>query len=172
MLAEGQKQGISFVTDHMSGITTAIMFIFLGIALIFRLYVGLSARAYGRGRERRGFYIVIVWILAFVGFLIICLDIAAFFGPLIDAIVNKDPQKLDSYESSTDQAASVSIIVDITSFLVFLELGISSVMVKKLRKELGIHPKGNWKKREQQTQELAEELREDLTNGLRDILGE
>ena len=172
IMLTGREQSVDFITDHMDVVITIFIFIGLSIDLLLRVYVGLSARSYGRGRRRRGLYIVIVWIMAIVSLTGICFTIDDYLPPLIEAIRTNDPNALEGSAKRGDQAASVSLLVNLTSFLVLLELGISSIKVKHLRKKLGIKPDRKCRKDINEVQELADEVNQQLRNSLSSIIGE
>lgn len=172
MIADGRENGIEFLTDHLDVMMTTIIFIGLSIDLLLRVYIGLSARSYGRGRDRRGLYIVVVWIMALFTLTGICLTITKDLYPIIEAIKTQDPNALDGTSRRGDQAASVSLLVDLTSFLVLLELGISSVKVKRLRKQLDIKTDRKWRKKKKELKDLTDEVDHQLRNSISSIIGE
>lgn len=170
--ADWEAQGIGFLTDKVDTILTTMIFVLMVVDLLLRLYIGMSARAYGRGRRRRGFYVVFVWIMAFFMALSIVTTIDDFLEPIFKAIQAGTADAFESSAKRGDHAASVSLIVDLTSLLVLVELGISSIMVKRLRKKLGIVPDKKWRKKKKESQQLAEDLRAELENSLVNIMGE
>ena len=172
MAADGDANGISFFTDNMDVVMTTFIFAIMVIDLLLRIYIGLSARAYGRGRRRRGFFIVVAWILAILTLTGVAFSIYDFFKPIIDTIQTKDVGALDWSARSGDHAASVSVLVDITSFLVLLELCISSLIVKRTRKKLGIRPGKKWRKRKKEIRDLADDLDQELSRSLESVIGE
>ena len=173
MVTTGAAEGVSTVTDHMDIIITSLILTVLVIDLLFRLYVGFSARSYGRGRRRRGFYIFWVWIMAAIMLWSIVTTIDDFLSPFIEVLKTGDPDSIEGSAERGDHAASVSLLVDITSFLVLVELGYSSVMVKRLRKKLGIKmPKKGHKVKKKEIMELNEEVNRQLSDGLRNVLGD
>ena len=193
IMAMGREDGVEFITENLATIVTVVIFIGLAIDLLFRVYVGLSARKDGRRLKKSVLYIIIVWIMAIIMFAGICSTFADFIKPIVDAFSDNADAAFQETAKNGDQAASVSIIVDITSFLVLLEVGISSVMVRRLRKQLGIKPVKRRKKGEKlefhgtlaegikeelnipqnrkEAEELGEELGEQLSNGLSTITG-
>lgn len=174
MVMEGQTNGVEVITDNMDVVLTVLIFIGLSLDLLLRVYVGLSARAYGRGRRRRGFYSILVWIMAFFVLAGICVTIDQYLHPIVTVISTHDPNDLEWSAKRGDQAASVSLLVDLTSFLVLLELGISSFKVKRLRKQLGIRPdkKQHKKRHRKELQELSDEVSHQLRNSISTIMGD
>lgn len=193
IMAMGQEDGVEFITENLATIVTVFIFIGLAIDLLFRVYVGLSARRDGRRLKKSVLYIIIVWIMAIIMFSSICATIDDFITPIINAFSENADEAFEETARNGDQAASVSIIVDITSFLVLLEVGICSIMVRRLRKQLGIKPVKRRKKGEkhefigtlgqgikeelnipidrEEAEELGQELGEQLSNGLSNITG-
>ena len=170
--AIGDAGGVSFITDNMDKVLMTMIFVILVADLLLRLYVGMSARAYGRGRRRRGFFIVIVWIMAFFMAVSIVMTMETFLEPIIRVIQAGTADAFESSAKRGDHAASVSLIVDLTSLLVLVELGISSIKVKSLRKKLGIVPDRKWRKKKKESQDLSEDLSLELENSLANIMGE
>ena len=164
IMAMGSEEGMKFVTENLDKIVTAAIFTYMGVALILRVYVGLSARRDGRRLRKSGLYIVVTWIMALFLLSSIVATIDDFVEPIIRAFAENSASALEETGPDADQAASVSILVDITSFLVLIELGVCSIMVRRLRKKLGIKPEKRRKKGQkwEVTEKLAEELREEL----------
>ncbi len=193
IMAIGREGDAEFITDNLAGIVTAFIFIGLMIDLMFRVYVGLSARRDGRRLKKSVLYIIIVWIMAIVMFAGICLTIDDFIAPIINAFSDSADEAFEETAKNGDQAASVSLIVDITSFLVLLEVGVCSINVRRLRKQLGIVPVRRRKKDEthefagslterikeelnipmdrEEAEELGQELGGQLSDGLSTIAG-
>lgn len=189
----GDEEGLQIITDNLQLIITVGILLLLGFDLLMRLYIGLSARKDGRGFKKSWLYIAVAWFMAISLFNNIATTIDDFFNPIIQAVVENSDTALEVTGKRGDQAASVSIIVDITSLLVLLEVGTCSIMVRRLRKKLGIKPvkkriKGekleistylahelkeelNIPQNQQETKELREELGQQLSDGLRSITG-
>ena len=172
MMDAGREAGINLDTDIMATGLTVLLFVVMAIDLLLRVYVGLSARAYGRGRRRRGFYIVIVWIMVIFMLITIGSTVDEYAESIIRVLEADDPTEVEQTAKRGDQAASVSFLVDITSLLVLFELGVCSVIVKRLRKKLGIIPDKKWRKNKKEVQELTDEMSQQLRDGLSSIMGE
>ena len=191
IMALGQEGGLEVITDNLGTIVTVFIFIGLSIDLLFRVYVGFSARRDGRRLKKSGLYVLIAWIMAFLMFSHIVTVIDEFIKPIIDALADNPDTAFEETGSKGDQAASVSLIVDITSFLVLVEVGVCSMKVRRLRKKLGIVPDKRRKKGEKKVitgnlvymlqdelnipenkaerKELTEELGQRLNDGLSSI---
>jgi hypothetical protein len=138
IMAEGREEGVEFITENLGTIIMVVLFTVLAIDLLLRIYVGMSARAYGRGRKKRGFFIFVAWVMAVFALFGIVMSVQNFVQPVIDAFKDSSANAYAETGATGEQAGSVSIFVDITSFLVLLELAISAMQVRKLRKQLGI----------------------------------
>ena len=68
IMAMGREDGVEFITENLATIVTVFIFIALAIDLIFRVYVGMSARRDGRRLKKSILYIIVVWIMAIVMF--------------------------------------------------------------------------------------------------------
>ncbi len=96
-----------------------LLVILLAADILLRLYVGLSARAEGFGRKKKGYgYLVIAALMA-----------VASVTTLVAAVISI-PSSLDTIEDKI-----VTIIVELTSCITMTEMIISALKVKKLRKE-------------------------------------
>lgn len=189
----GREEGVEVITNNMGTLITVFILTALTVDLLLRVYVGLSARRDGRRLRKSGFYILVVWFMAISMFTSIVTTIDNFITPIIQAFSENADAALEETGKSGDQAASVSIIVDITSLLVLLELGVCSLRVRSLRKKLGIKPVKRRKKGEkleigaevaealkaelnvpmnkQEIEELTEEVGQQLSDGLSSITG-
>ncbi len=136
-----RKRVLAFLEDAMGdsadvggGLTRALIeaiaFIFLFIlvliltiiALLVRLYLGISARKEGMG-EKRGIAYVIVATLVLLFYIYSELYTLTHLGAPTDAMT-----------SMTDRVTA--LIVDFTAIVVLWELVISAIRVKKLKKQL------------------------------------
>ncbi len=97
-----------------------IVSVILGIDLLLRLYVGLSARAEGFGRKRGRAYLVVA-----------ALMIVFFAAAIIFSITSFS---LDNYDSILD--AVVTFAVDLTTMITLRELFVAAIRVKKLTRAL------------------------------------
>ena len=95
-----------------------MMGILLAADLGLRLHVGLSAMAEGRGRSPRKAYIILTFLMALISF-------ALFAAGLIGL-----------WTSDSFGVSLVSSIVDATSCVLLLEMAVSAIQVKRLRKRL------------------------------------
>lgn len=95
-----------------------VLVVVLAVDFLFRLFIGLSARAEGQGKKKGYAYIVFAILLAIFSLASVVL---IFF---------------DVGETSILEL-TVSVIVEVTSLIVVIELLVAAFTVKKLRKELG-----------------------------------
>ena len=123
-LADLQSAGAS---NKAAGIITIVVILaMLLVDLLLRYYVGRSAVLEGRRiRKKRITYVVVA---AFIGFFLLLSIVMRFYSYLGEQEVTKTA--LDT--------ASVSIVVDITSLLATIEMIVAAIMVRRLRKELGV----------------------------------
>jgi hypothetical protein len=144
LLTESSEVGVDHLAENMGTIIVVIVFTVLAIDLLLRIYIGMSARAYGRGKKS-GFFIFAALLIAVFELLGIIVSVESFWAPII-AVIRE--QSVDAYAetaSSGDHVGSVSIFVDITSFLILIELVFSAFKVRKLRKALGIRTRKDTK---------------------------
>ena len=146
MLAAGREEGIQFITENLGTIVTLIIFSSLILDLLLRVYIGMTARAYGRGVKKSRFFVVLSWIMAIALLLSIVARVDDFIRHLVDIIRENADTAYEETGAKGYQAAGVSMFVDITSFLVLTELAISATKVRKLRKKLGIKMRRHYRK--------------------------
>ncbi|MBQ6401142.1 MAG: hypothetical protein IJI20_02510 [Firmicutes bacterium] len=173
IMALGQEGGVEYITDNLDAIITGFIFLVLGIDLLLRVYVGLSARRDGRRRKKTVLYIIIAWFMAISMLGSVYSTVDDFFRPIIEAINSNPGEAYEETSASGDQAASVSIIVDITSMLVLVEVAFCGIMVRRLRKKLGIKTvrRKNKNEKTELSRELLEELNIPLERDEREALG-
>lgn len=106
-------------------ISAILAFVMLGIDLGLRLYAGLSARADGRGKKKSIAYII-------VAFVLIALGVISVVSTIISV----------SYLEGTIIDKVVTLIVDITALLALVELVISGIRLKRIRRKSGVMPTG------------------------------
>ena len=107
------EQGIVFVASFW-----VLLGIWLAIDLWLRLYVGLSAIHEGRGRKKRKAYIVWAFFMALFSALGVVAGLAAIrFSKALGTTV-------------------VSVIVEITSCVLLVEMALSAIKVKRLSRQL------------------------------------
>lgn len=95
----------------------AFVLVFAGIDFLLRLYIGLSARAEGKGKRKRVFYLIVT------GFLL-SLEIAA---ALVDIY-------FIFFAYDTLFTLIITFIIDLTSMILLLELMINAVGIRRLRR--------------------------------------
>ena len=92
--------------------------IVLAIDLVFRLYVGLSAISEGKGRKKGRGYIVLAFLMALSSFALFALGIVFLRG------------------SEALGTSIVSLVVEATSCVLLVEMALSAIKVRRLRKAL------------------------------------
>lgn len=95
-----------------------LMGIVLAMDLSLRLHVGLSAIAEGKGRKKGRGYIVLAFLMALTSFALFALGIVLLRG------------------SEAPGAALVSLVVEATSCILLVEMAVSAIKVRRLRKAL------------------------------------
>jgi len=114
-------EGIEITEDirFLRVLVFVIMFVLMLIDLLIRLFVGLSARSEGFGKKKRCIYIVIACILAVF--------------QIISTIYSF---RSISYLDNTIVDKIVAFLVDLTSLVVIIELIVSAIYVRILRKRI------------------------------------
>ncbi len=103
-------------SDEVKLIATIIAIIAVAIVSALFCYVGLSARAEGKGKKKSVVYLIVNGFILFFHILIIILEAAALlFGENIFTIV-------------------VTIIIDATAAVLMLEVMINSIKLRKIRR--------------------------------------
>lgn len=92
--------------------------IVLAIDLGLRLHVGLSAIAEGKGRKKGRGYIVLAFLMALISFALFALGVLLLHG------------------SEALGTALVSLVVEATSCILLVEMAVSAIKVRRLRKAL------------------------------------
>ena len=127
-LAELQALGL---TDRGIGYLIAVSILFaLIVDFALRLYIGRSAVYDGRRLKKKRFTYVVLAILVAASLASSLLQRCIALGSG-DAAVWADAMS----------SANVSIVVDMTSLLALIEMIIAAIMVRRLRKEMGISGK-------------------------------
>ena len=107
-------------SDEVKLIATIITIIAVAIVSALFCYVGLSARAEGKGKKKSVMYLIVNGFILFFHILIIILEtVSLFFGVNIFTIV-------------------VTIIIDATAAVLMLEVMINSIKLRKIRRHKSI----------------------------------
>ena len=124
MLMEDFQQTLKATTDTGEPVPPLAVYATLTVMLLlllgFRVLIGRSAIAEGRGRKSRWLYLVLAGLLALI-------DLAALVGSFVWI--------KDSYKSVTDLV--VTVVVELTSIVTRAELVLSAIRVKRLTRLLG-----------------------------------
>ena len=119
-------------TDRETAILLAAAIIFvLVLDFAVRLYIGRSAFVDGRRLKKKRFAYVIMAMFVAAG--------------LVSNLVTRCVQMGSDKETAWDNvvaSANVSVVVDITSLLALIEMIAAAIMVRRLRKRLGISGTG------------------------------
>ncbi|MCR5653137.1 MAG: hypothetical protein K6F88_04980 [Ruminococcus sp.] len=110
------KQAVDEKYFIFSIIVTWVMFF---ISFLLRCFIGISARAEGKGKRKSVLYLVFTGIIMSVYFLIIVFETFFFIFQLEHIFT-----------------MVVTLIIDITSFMFLLELMINSIRIRHLRREV------------------------------------
>ncbi|MBQ3285552.1 MAG: hypothetical protein IJH40_07925 [Ruminococcus sp.] len=85
------------------------------------LWIGLSARAEGKGKHKSVFYLIIVGLIILLSILVIGVEIVSFV--LSKSLVNRAEMV-------------VTMIIDVTRMIFLIELMVYSIKLRRLRKQL------------------------------------
>ena len=110
------KQAVDEKYFMFSIIVTWVM---IFISFLLRCFIGISARAEGKGKRKSVLYLVFTGIIMSVYFLIIVFETFFFIFQLEHIFT-----------------MVVTLIIDITSFMFLLELMINSIRIRHLRREV------------------------------------
>lgn len=129
VLPGDQKEKIAedgFSQEAIAYTVLVMILIILLVSLMIRLYIGRAAIQDGRRiRRRRPFYIVCAILIG--------------VSLISSTIATLRPGSGEEAAWASDlNVASVSVVVDLTSLLCVVELIISAILVRKLRKKLGV----------------------------------
>ena len=113
---EGDLEDVS--GSWMAVFVLALIF-FLAIEVGLRLYIGLSARAEGKGKKKTVLYIVLA-----------CILIPIYIAGIVMSVINMPGNERGVFDNI------ISLAVEITSVGAFIELVVSGIRVKKLQKLL------------------------------------
>ncbi len=103
-------------SDEVKLIATIIMIIAVAIVSALFCYVGLSARAEGKGKKKSVMYLIVNGLILFFQILLIALEAAALlFGENILTII-------------------ITMIIDATAAFFMLEVMINSIKLRKIRR--------------------------------------
>ncbi len=100
--------------------TAANIFLWITAALssLIYFYIGQSARSEGKGKRKSGFYLFLTGTVILFGALAILLEIVLLSGNTLELI-----------------PMLVTLIIDITSQVILIELMVNAVGIRKLRKK-------------------------------------
>lgn len=116
MSIAGPVEGIS---DRAAFWVIAIVTIVIMSFISFRIYVGLSAIAEGRGKRRGYLYIIIAMIMI----------ISSVWYLFIGFTTSEAPEQLGAF--TRNQSIS-TLIIDATSMIMLIQMVISAIKIKKL----------------------------------------
>lgn len=105
------------LTEEMILFTKIFFWALIAVSFILNLYVGLSARALGKGKNKSSFFLVVAGIIVFFRSIIAAIElIGAFldYGDTINLII--------------------TAFIDITTIVFLVELMVYSIRLKKIRK--------------------------------------
>lgn len=97
---------------------TAIVLGIAGIDFLLRLYIGLSARAEGKGKPKRAVYLVLTGILLALEIIAVLADAYLIFS---------------TYEALF--TTIITFFIDLTSTILLLELMVNAIGIRRLRRE-------------------------------------
>ncbi len=106
------------VSDVALLLVLIIAFAILAAEIALRIYIGLSARAESKGKKKNIAYIIL----------------AGLFIPFYVVVLIYSFQNMNFLESNVFDNI-ISIILDITSLISFVELFVSAIMLRRMRKK-------------------------------------
>ena len=105
-----------------------MFFALFSIMVIFRLFIGFSAISVGKNKRKRFLYIP----------LSIIYTILCFLDTIVEFYICFFYSSADSFTLEVTESPIISIIIELTSAIMFIELIINSIRIRKLRKIHGI----------------------------------
>ena len=105
------------LSDEMFIFTIITFWSLIAISFLLNFYVGLSARALGKGKNKSSFFLVVAGIIVFFRSILVVLEIIAAIFDHGDSI-----------------NLLISAFIDITTIVFLVELMVYSIRLKKIRK--------------------------------------
>ena len=134
-LAEMEAEMGPNVDILTSGVIVGAIFFILFLDLLLRFYIGKSAYADGRARKRQRVIYVIVAIIMAVAFA------NGIWATVSNLFIGEPTEQSEGVEYM--RGVFTSVLLDMTSLLALIELIVSAIQVRRLRKELGIEVKNS-----------------------------
>ena len=134
-LAEMEAEMGPNVDILTSGVIVGAIFFILFLDLLLRFYIGRSAYADGRARKRKRVIYVIVAIIMAVAFA------NGIWATVSNLFIGEPTEQSEGVEYM--RGVFTSVLLDMTSLLALIELIVSAIQVRRLRKELGIEVKNS-----------------------------
>ena len=134
-LAEMEAEMGPNVDILTSGVIVGAIFFILFLDLLLRFYIGKSAYADGRARKRKRVIYVIVAIIMAVAFA------NGIWATVSHLFIGEPTEQSEGVEYM--RGVFTSVLLDMTSLLALIELIVSAIQVRRLRKELGIEVKNS-----------------------------
>ena len=134
-LAEMEAEMGPNVDILTSGVIVGAIFFILFLDLLLRFYIGRSAYADGRARKRKRVIYVIVAIIMAVAFA------NGIWVTVSNLFFGEPTEQSEGVEYM--RGVFTSVLLDMTSLLALIELIVSAIQVRRLRKELGIEVKNS-----------------------------
>ena len=134
-LAEMEAEMGPNVDILTSGVIVGAIFFILFLDLLLRFYIGKSAYADGRARKRKRVIYVIVAIIMAVAFA------NGIWATVSNLFFGEPTEQSEGVEYM--RGVFTSVLLDMTSLLALIELIVSAIQVRRLRKELGIEVKNS-----------------------------
>ena len=114
-----------------NGLAFAVILVIVTIYVLFELgiraYIGLSAIAEGRGKRSGKMYIVLSFILIFIGTLAVVMDAFGVYSSVTGTGSGTD--------GTTASNQLTALIIDLTSLVMMIEMVVSAFRVKKYKKQ-------------------------------------
>ena len=104
--------------DVVTAIVYIIIFYIAGIAFLIHFYIGMSARAEGKGKRKTVIYIILTGVIIFLGVPELTAEAYLLFT-----------------ENHSLLHIIVTLIIEVTSLVITLELFVNAIRLRRLRKK-------------------------------------
>ena len=121
------EQGLELSDGQILILVAAVAGVYLAIILLFRVFVGLSAIREAKGKQKTSLYIVMGMLAAYSNL--------ASMIMMILILIGKETEERGLLYQMTEEASVSSVIIELTSMIVMIEMIVSAIRIRKLRKK-------------------------------------
>ena len=111
-------EGFTDLTSEQALISYIIIWAFVAVSFLLNCYVGLSARALGKGKKRNSFFLVVAGTIVFFRTIIVAAEIA-----------------MAIFSDTGFISLITSAFIDSTTIVILIELMVNSIRLKNIGKE-------------------------------------